>query len=310
MDKPPGLPMHPVRELPPQHADLFTKGGLHYRIFRLCRWCGVGGGPASRPTRSQAGAPLGSVDVGSRDLRAVRSRGEGRSARTLGRAARRRRTSRASAVVFPTTRRSCRPEKRPRNGELTDGSWRIDGDWVEVSCSLRTASHRDGVCECAPDADDAKAARTKFRLVRKLSDGTSIVECRPQTGRTHQIRLHLQFLNHPIANDPCYGGELGFAGSSLVDEPPPASSEVLDPTGPRRPNESDADFVRRKCARCASKLDVVDAAEERASLRLPARAVVRGAGLGLFYRRAGVGDGLVHRGVCVCNLSVSSHARG
>ena len=117
----------------------------------------------------------------------------------------------------------------------------------------------------APDADDAKAARTKFRLVRKLSDGTSIVECRPQTGRTHQIRLHLQFLNHPIANDPCYGGELGFGGSSLVDEAPPASSEVLDPTGPRRPNESDAAFVRRKCARCASNLDVIDASEERAA---------------------------------------------
>jgi hypothetical protein len=48
--------------------------------------------------------------------------------------------------------------------------------------------------------------------VRKLryhaASDTSVVECTPQQGRTHQLRLHLQFLGHPIANDPCYGGAL------------------------------------------------------------------------------------------------------
>lgn len=39
---------------------------------------------------------------------------------------------------------------------------------------------------------------------------TSLVECRPLSGRTHQLRLHLQFLGTPIANDPCYGGELFY----------------------------------------------------------------------------------------------------
>jgi hypothetical protein len=34
--------------------------------------------------------------------------------------------------------------------------------------------------------------------------------CRPFTGRTHQIRLHLQHLGHSIANDPNYGGDLWF----------------------------------------------------------------------------------------------------
>ena len=51
----------------------------------------------------------------------------------------------------------------------------------------------------------------------------------------------------------------------MVDEAPAAPPSASDPAGPRRPGESDADFVRRKCARCAAKLDVVDAAEERAS---------------------------------------------
>lgn len=49
-------------------------------------------------------------------------------------------------------------------------------------------------------------------MFRKLSFNgvSSVVECRPVHGRTHQLRLHLQFLGHPIANDPCYGGTLHY----------------------------------------------------------------------------------------------------
>ncbi|KAJ5558573.1 hypothetical protein N7461_002545 [Penicillium sp. DV-2018c] len=52
------------------------------------------------------------------------------------------------------------------------------------------------------------------------SEGYSIVHCFPLTGRTHQIRVHLQFLGHPITNDPIYsnrrvfGPELGKAEAS------------------------------------------------------------------------------------------------
>ncbi|KAL2187074.1 pseudouridine synthase [Thermothelomyces heterothallicus CBS 203.75] len=51
---------------------------------------------------------------------------------------------------------------------------------------------------------------------RKIDEGYSIVRCLPVTGRTHQIRVHLQFLGHPIQNDPIYanqkvwGFELGY----------------------------------------------------------------------------------------------------
>ncbi|GES60068.1 pseudouridine synthase [Aspergillus terreus] len=51
-------------------------------------------------------------------------------------------------------------------------------------------------------------------------EGYSIVHCLPLTGRTHQIRVHLQFLGHPITNDPIYsnrrvfGEELGKNDSS------------------------------------------------------------------------------------------------
>lgn len=46
-------------------------------------------------------------------------------------------------------------------------------------------------------------------------EGYSIVHCLPLTGRTHQIRVHLQFLGHPISNDPIYSNRRVF-GASLA----------------------------------------------------------------------------------------------
>lgn len=48
-----------------------------------------------------------------------------------------------------------------------------------------------------------KPAKTLFKRLRHVeARGYSIVECHPFTGRTHQIRVHLQYLGHPIVNDP------------------------------------------------------------------------------------------------------------
>jgi len=51
-----------------------------------------------------------------------------------------------------------------------------------------------------------KPSETHFK--RLFYDGThSVVKCKPKTGRTHQIRVHLQHLGHPIVNDPLYNPE-------------------------------------------------------------------------------------------------------
>ena len=60
-------------------------------------------------------------------------------------------------------------------------------------------------------ADVIKDAYTVF--VRVATDGEhSIVECRPRTGRTHQLRVHLQFVGHPIVADPLYDSWEGGGG--------------------------------------------------------------------------------------------------
>lgn len=48
-----------------------------------------------------------------------------------------------------------------------------------------------------------KPCETVFQRL-SYNGRSSVVQCRPLTGRTHQIRVHLQFLGHPILNDPIY----------------------------------------------------------------------------------------------------------
>nr|WP_123769698.1 23S rRNA pseudouridine(1911/1915/1917) synthase RluD [Vulcaniibacterium tengchongense] len=55
--------------------------------------------------------------------------------------------------------------------------------------------------------DDGREAVTHFRLRERFRAHT-LLECRLETGRTHQIRVHMAHLKHPIVGDPLYGGSL------------------------------------------------------------------------------------------------------
>eukprot|EP00977_Amphora_coffeiformis_P007111 scaffold1552_cov175-Amphora_coffeaeformis.AAC.2 len=91
--------------------------------------------------------------------------------------------------------------------------------WLRLACPVRVAEQKRGVCESGSfdDLDDemyqksVKAAQSSFALIKYDEESdSSVVLCRPETGRTHQLRLHLQYLGHPIANDPNYGGDIFF----------------------------------------------------------------------------------------------------
>jgi UPF0176 protein len=70
--------------------------------------------------------------------------------------------------------------------------------------------------------DTGSAARTEFTVLRRFADGTSLVEARPITGRTNQIRVHLWHLGWPVCGDQAYlaNGQLGETQTHTISDPP------------------------------------------------------------------------------------------
>lgn len=58
----------------------------------------------------------------------------------------------------------------------------------------------------SPDFEEGKEAITEFKILKKFSD-YSLLELRPLTGRTHQLRVHCKELGHAVLNDMKYGGK-------------------------------------------------------------------------------------------------------
>lgn len=58
---------------------------------------------------------------------------------------------------------------------------------------------------------DGRHAVTHFHVVERFKDYT-LVTCRLETGRTHQIRVHMKYIGHPLAGDPLYGPRKTLAG--------------------------------------------------------------------------------------------------
>ena len=56
----------------------------------------------------------------------------------------------------------------------------------------------------AVTSENSKNAITHFKVLERLNNAT-LIECRLETGRTHQIRVHMNYIKHPIINDPVYG---------------------------------------------------------------------------------------------------------
>jgi 23S rRNA pseudouridine955/2504/2580 synthase len=58
--------------------------------------------------------------------------------------------------------------------------------------------------------EEGQTAITYFKVLDKIGDRMSLVELRPITGRTHQLRVHMSEMGHPILGDGKYGGEGAF----------------------------------------------------------------------------------------------------
>ena len=65
----------------------------------------------------------------------------------------------------------------------------------------------DRLRQSVRDEEDGKRAVTHYRL-RERFRAHSLLQCQLETGRTHQIRVHMAHINHPLLGDPLYGGGL------------------------------------------------------------------------------------------------------
>jgi RluA family pseudouridine synthase len=126
-------------------------------------------------------------------------------------------------VAFATTRHFCRLLQR----QFIEGT-------VGKTYLARVHGHpQDEVFSCdAPVSakpgetgtrriaeQDGQEALTRFRVLDRSEDGTALLEAIPVTGRTNQIRIHLQHLGHPVLGDPTYTAT-------------PLGIQTLEPTAP------------------------------------------------------------------------------
>ena len=66
-----------------------------------------------------------------------------------------------------------------------------------------------------PEGEQGKPAVTHYRTIEPLGY-VSLVECRLETGRTHQIRVHMEYSGHPVFNDERYGGDKILRGTTFA----------------------------------------------------------------------------------------------
>ena len=93
-------------------------------------------------------------------------------------------------------------------------------DQDQFSCDVRI-SREPGTKGLRQVDCDGHDSLTQFEVLEKFKDGTSLIKCLPQTGRTNQIRIHLWHLGLPIVNDPSYliNGQLGINQTLELGEP-------------------------------------------------------------------------------------------
>lgn len=71
------------------------------------------------------------------------------------------------------------------------------------------------IMQVFPDGSQGKHAVTHYRIIEPLGY-VSLVECRLETGRTHQIRVHMAWNGHPLFNDEEYGGHRILKGTTFT----------------------------------------------------------------------------------------------
>lgn len=93
-------------------------------------------------------------------------------------------------------------------GQIDENEGRIEGN---IGRSLKNRM----LMEVFPDGEHGKSAVTHYQVVERLGYVT-LVKCRLETGRTHQIRVHMKYIGHTLFNDERYGGNEILKGTNFA----------------------------------------------------------------------------------------------
>jgi tRNA pseudouridine32 synthase/23S rRNA pseudouridine746 synthase len=111
------------------------------------------------------------------------------------------------AMMARQVKKTYRAIVTPSAPELRSGS-------IELPLRREELGREAYMRVCAPDHPDAETARTRYRTVAEAG-GAALVELEPETGRMHQLRVHLGAVGRPIAGDARYGGALVVGGQPV-----------------------------------------------------------------------------------------------
>ncbi|XP_072378716.1 pseudouridylate synthase RPUSD2-like isoform X3 [Diabrotica undecimpunctata] len=113
-------------------------------------------------------------------------------------------------LLFGRTPKKARQMEHQIRNRLVSKEYvcRVEGDFpdevIECNQPIEVVSYKIGVCKVSPKGKDCITVFQKLGY----NGHTSVILCKPKTGRMHQIRVHLQYLGHPVVNDPLYNHEV------------------------------------------------------------------------------------------------------
>lgn len=96
---------------------------------------------------------------------------------------------------------------------IVHGNVKAEDGFIDAPIGRHAADRK----KMAVTFQHSREAKTHFRVVRRFGE-YSVVECRLKTGRTHQIRVHMAYIGHPVVGDPKYGPKnrpFAIAGQAL-----------------------------------------------------------------------------------------------